>query len=127
SPSSSSDRGRQHAPAQRRPAKPARFLTYPGTPCNNRGATVSPDLRHSGPGRCGTVWPPRERFELVEKLRDVVLNCPDYLSTVLCRDRRIVEARHPGGKSAQSYIAHNVCAEERVAGGVTEQLVAGEH
>ncbi len=38
------------------------------------------------------MWLPRESFELVEKLRDVVLNRPDYLSTVLCRDRRVIRS-----------------------------------
>src|SRR5271156_6145044 len=87
----------------------------------------APVCRRSGPGRCSTVWLARERLELVEKLCDVVLNRPDYRGTVLCRDRRVVEARHPSRKTAQSHSAHDVCAEERVAGRVIKHLVAGEH
>src|SRR5437588_9941121 len=86
----------------------------------------APVCKRSGPGRSGAVGLPRER-ELVEKLCNVVLNCPDYLSAVLRRDRRVVQARHPGSQTAQSCVAHDVGAENRVAGWVSEQLVAGEY
>src|ERR1700747_2168693 len=95
-----------------------------GTECHDLPALKAPESE-SGRGAAGRL--PRESFELVEKLRDVVLNCPDYLSTVLCRHPRVVEARHPGSETAQSCIAHDVCAEYRVGGGDIEQLVAGEH
>src|ERR1700719_4563874 len=92
-----------------------------------RAGQYGPICERSGPGRWGAARLPREGFEPVEKLRDVVLNCPDYLSMVLCRSRWVVEARHPGSKTAQPCIAHDIGAENRVAGWNIEELVAGEH
>jgi hypothetical protein len=83
--------------------------------------------RRSGPTSSAARRLPRKGCELVEKLRDVVLNRSDYLSSVLRRHRRVVETGHPGCEAAQFHIAHDVRAEDWITGREPEKPVPSEH
>src|SRR5689334_24950409 len=78
-----------------------RDSAQPWVPGQNASIAGAQRGGRSEPGRCAAGRLPRKRCELVEKLRDVVLNRSDNLGSVLRRDRRVIEARHPGSKTAQ--------------------------